>query len=102
MGLGDINRSRMRNYSQGLSGILSKLESDKMQAAYPFLQSQISEWGTYQNALYQQDELQTQRKKQIAQTVGSIFGSASGGGGAGSMGNSDQGGGGATPGGYAR
>lgn len=89
-GLSEINRAKMYSYSQGLTAILAKLEDQKLQAAYPFLQAQIGGFTAYENALYQQDELQTQRKKQIAQTFGSVFGSASGGGGSGSMGNSFQ------------
>jgi len=80
-GLGDINRNQMASYSQGLTEILSRLEEQKLAAAYPFMQSQIGGWTAYQDQLYRQDELQTQRKKQIAQTFGSVFGSASGGGG---------------------
>jgi hypothetical protein len=89
-GLGEIDRNRIASYSQGLSGILAKLESDKMGAAFPFLQAQISEWSAFQSAMNFQDELQTQRKKQIAQTTSSVFGSASGGGGQGSMGNTSD------------
>lgn len=79
-GLSDINRNRIASYSQGLSQILAKLESDKMSAAFPYLQARIGEFSAYQNALYQQDELQTQRKKQIAQTIGAVFGGGMGGG----------------------
>jgi len=82
-GLNDINRSKMFSYSQGLSAILAKLESDKMSAAFPFLQAQTGVFSAWQDALQGTENAQTSRKIQIGQSASSVGSAFAGGGGSG-------------------
>ena len=82
-GLSEINRAKMYSYSQGLTAILAKLEEQKLQAAYPFLQAQIGEYtSNWQNASAAENE-QITRNTNIGQAISSAASSASGGGGGG-------------------
>ncbi len=85
-GLNDINRNRMMSYSQGLTQILTNLENQKMQAAYPFLQAQIGGFEAYQGAKLGEEQAGNFRANAHAQAViggfsaGSKFGGGGGGG----------------------
>lgn len=86
-GLNDINRSRLASYSQGLAQILSKLESDKMQAAFPFVSSFINEYQAQNQARYGSGGAggleQESTFGQIGSFIGNVFGGGSGSGAAG-------------------
>lgn len=83
-GLNDINRNRLMSYSQGLTQILTNLENQKMQAAFPFLQAQMGEFTGYQNAVQGAENAQNvrsgQNKQFVSDTFGSLMGSMGGGG----------------------
>lgn len=85
-GLNEINRNKLFAYSQGLSEILAKLESDKMAAAFPYLQSQLGEYNAHEQAVANAQGEQNFRGAQLGQaasSVGSAFAGGGGGGGGG-------------------
>lgn len=86
-GLREIDRSRMASMSTGLAEILSRLEHERMTAAFPFLQSQISGFTAYENARLGAEQAGNFRANAHAQAViGGFTGGMGGGGGGGAMG----------------
>ena len=89
-GLSEINRNRIAAYSQSVASLLAKMESDKLQAAFPYLQAQIGEYGAYQGALGARNQRRQndiynmgQNVQQSSATVMSMFGGGGMGGGGG-------------------
>jgi hypothetical protein len=82
----------MAAYSQGLSQILAKLESDKMQAAYPFLSAQLGEYNAHYGNIANAQNEQNFRGAALGSGISGAFGGGGGGGG-GSTGGYTSGGG---------
>lgn len=93
-GLNDINRSTMMNYSQGLAQILTNLENQKMQAAFPFLQAQNEEFNSYYNQIAATQNEQNFRGAALGSGISSGLSGGMGGGGGGGGGYTGGGGGG--------
>jgi len=72
-GLGDINRNKMASYSKGLTDIVGKLESDKLNAAYPFLQAQLGEYNSYYNARLGEQNARNYRANAAVSNIMSAF-----------------------------
>lgn len=75
-GLNTINRGEMASYSQGLVAILQKLEEEKLNAAYPFMTSQLGEYNAHEAAVAAAQGEQNFRGAQLGQaasSVGSMF-----------------------------
>lgn len=93
-GLNQINRSNLFSFSQGLSQILAKLEEQKLQAAFPFLQAQLGEYTAHQGAIAKAQDEQNFRGAQLGAGISGGLHDALGGGGGGGGGYTSQGGGG--------
>ena len=82
-GLGEIDRNRMASFSQGLTAILQKLEEEKLNAAYPFIQSQLGEYNAHEQAIANAQGEQNFRGAALGSGISGAFGGSglSGGGG---------------------
>jgi len=78
-GLQGINRAQMFSYSQGLSEMLAKMEAQKMQAAYPFLQAQLQQRSVNEQIQANASNEANWRDAQLGQGLSSM-GSGLGGG----------------------
>jgi hypothetical protein len=79
-GLNEINRNKIASYSQGLAAILAKLESDKMAAAFPYLQAQLGEYTAHQTAIGKAQDEQNFRGAQLGAGISGAFSGGGGGG----------------------
>lgn len=79
-GLGDINRTQQYNYAQGLTDILGRLESEKLGAAFPFLQAQLGEYQAYYGARLGEETAGNYRANAVASNITGVFGGSGGGG----------------------
>ncbi len=82
-GMQDINRNKMASYSTGLAEILTRLEHEKMSAAFPYLQMQQANWNAYYGAIAKAQDEQNFRGAQLGAGISGGLSAGMGGGGGG-------------------